>query len=95
MVIPLKLEGSESVIMKLFGYVVHGFFTFIDFPSGILFWQGVGNREAVWQRRYCCLVGPFLYVLEKPGSRSYKQYHRYKFHFFSQVARNRALHKVK
>ncbi|PPD75818.1 hypothetical protein GOBAR_DD27246 [Gossypium barbadense] len=35
---------------------------------------GVGNREAVWQRRYLCLVGPFLYVLETPGSKSYKQY---------------------
>ncbi|PPR99880.1 hypothetical protein GOBAR_AA20786 [Gossypium barbadense] len=36
--------------------------------------KGVGNREAVWQRRYLCLVGPFLYVLESPGSKSYKQY---------------------
>ncbi|KAM6557396.1 hypothetical protein CsatB_004415 [Cannabis sativa] len=36
--------------------------------------KGVGNREAVWQRRYFCLVGPFLYVLESPGSKSYKQY---------------------
>ncbi|TYI15495.1 hypothetical protein ES332_A08G190100v1 [Gossypium tomentosum] len=36
--------------------------------------KGVGNREAVWQRRYLCLVGPFLYVLETPGSKSYKQY---------------------
>ncbi|KAL5551261.1 hypothetical protein UlMin_001437, partial [Ulmus minor] len=35
--------------------------------------KGVGNREAVWQRRYLCLVGPFLYVLESPGSKSYKQ----------------------
>ncbi|KAL8266737.1 hypothetical protein R6Q59_004081 [Mikania micrantha] len=39
----------------------------------VLSWKGVGNREAVWQRRYFCLVGPFLYVLEGPGSRSYKQ----------------------
>ncbi|XP_076943882.1 uncharacterized protein LOC143614277 [Bidens hawaiensis] len=39
----------------------------------VLNWKGVGNREAVWQRRYFCLVGPFLYVLEAPGSRSYKQ----------------------
>ncbi|KAI6702353.1 hypothetical protein NL676_011489 [Syzygium grande] len=36
--------------------------------------KGMGNREAVWQRRYLCLVGPFLYVLERPESRSYKQY---------------------
>ncbi|OMP08180.1 hypothetical protein COLO4_06705 [Corchorus olitorius] len=36
--------------------------------------KGVGNREAVWQRRYLCLVGPFIYVLENPGSKSYKQY---------------------
>ncbi|KAK9266873.1 hypothetical protein L1049_027132 [Liquidambar formosana] len=40
----------------------------------LLIWKGVGNREAVWQRRYVCLVGPFLYVLESPGSKSYKQY---------------------
>lgn len=40
----------------------------------VLVWKGVGNREAVWQRRYMCLVGPFLYILEKPGSKSYKQY---------------------
>ncbi|XP_071692229.1 uncharacterized protein [Rutidosis leptorrhynchoides] len=39
----------------------------------VLSWKGVGSREAVWQRRYFCLVGPFLYVLEAPGSRSYKQ----------------------
>ncbi|KAK1438468.1 hypothetical protein QVD17_04277 [Tagetes erecta] len=39
----------------------------------VLNWKGVGNREAVWQRRYFCLVGPFLYVLEAPGSRSYMQ----------------------
>ncbi|XP_057978559.1 uncharacterized protein LOC131164992 isoform X2 [Malania oleifera] len=39
----------------------------------LLVWKGVGNREAVWQRRYFCLVGPFLYILEKPGSKSYKQ----------------------
>lgn len=36
--------------------------------------KGVGNREAVWQRRYICLVGHFLYVLESPESKSYKQY---------------------
>ncbi|KAF5735104.1 hypothetical protein HS088_TW15G00604 [Tripterygium wilfordii] len=35
--------------------------------------KGVGNREAVWQRRYLCLVGPFLYVLESPDAKSYKQ----------------------
>ncbi|XP_031125724.1 uncharacterized protein LOC116028070 isoform X1 [Ipomoea triloba] len=40
----------------------------------LLSWKGVGGREAVWQRRYVCIVGPFLYVLENPGSRSYKQY---------------------
>lgn len=40
----------------------------------LLTWKGVGNREAVWQRKYICLVGPFLYVLESPDSRSYKQY---------------------
>ncbi|KAK9049282.1 hypothetical protein SSX86_031750 [Deinandra increscens subsp. villosa] len=39
----------------------------------VLNWKGVGYREAVWQRRYFCLVGPFLYVLEAPGFRSYKQ----------------------
>lgn len=39
--------------------------------------QGVGGREAVWQRRYFCIVGPFLYVLENPESRSYKQYFRF------------------
>ncbi|KAK7309084.1 hypothetical protein RJT34_05549 [Clitoria ternatea] len=39
----------------------------------LLTWKGVGNREAVWQRRYFCLVGPFVYVLESPESRSYKQ----------------------
>ncbi|KAH7549714.1 hypothetical protein JRO89_XS13G0070800 [Xanthoceras sorbifolium] len=40
----------------------------------LLTWKGVGNREAVWQRRYFCLVGPFLYILEGPGAKSYKQY---------------------
>ncbi|XP_047340404.1 uncharacterized protein LOC124943990 [Impatiens glandulifera] len=40
----------------------------------LLTWKGVGNREAVWKRRYLFLVGPFLYVLENPESRSYKQY---------------------
>ncbi|KAM7253783.1 hypothetical protein ACFE04_031465 [Oxalis oulophora] len=40
----------------------------------LLTWKGVGNREAVWQRRYVCLVGPFLYLLESPDSKSYKQY---------------------
>ncbi|BFG31191.1 hypothetical protein CerSpe_174650 [Prunus speciosa] len=39
----------------------------------LLAWKGLGNREAVWQRRYLCLVGPFLYVLENPSSKSYKQ----------------------
>ncbi|XP_068305501.1 uncharacterized protein [Pyrus communis] len=34
--------------------------------------KGLGNREAVWQRRYLCLVGPFLYVLDSPTSKSYK-----------------------
>ncbi|KAI3453469.1 hypothetical protein Pfo_010132 [Paulownia fortunei] len=36
--------------------------------------KGVGGREAVWQCRYFCIVGPFLYVLENPESRNYKQY---------------------
>ncbi|KAJ8763967.1 hypothetical protein K2173_003749 [Erythroxylum novogranatense] len=36
--------------------------------------KGMGNREAFWQRRYICLVGPYLYILESPGSKSYKQY---------------------
>nr|DAD18267.1 TPA_asm: hypothetical protein HUJ06_019730 [Nelumbo nucifera] len=40
----------------------------------LLAWKGVGNREAVWQHRYLCLVGPFLYILESPVSRTYKQY---------------------
>ncbi|KAG0473020.1 hypothetical protein HPP92_014877 [Vanilla planifolia] len=40
----------------------------------MLTWKGVGNREAVWQRRYICLVGPFLYILENPESKYYKQY---------------------
>ncbi|ESW28603.1 hypothetical protein PHAVU_002G003000 [Phaseolus vulgaris] len=40
----------------------------------LLTWKGVGVREALWQRRYFCLVGPFLYVLESPDSKSYKQY---------------------
>lgn len=40
----------------------------------VLTWKGMGGREAIWQRRYLCIVGPFLYVLENPDSRSYKQY---------------------
>ncbi|CAH9120085.1 unnamed protein product [Cuscuta europaea] len=40
----------------------------------LLSWKGVGGREAVWQRRFVCIVGPFLYVLENPDARSYKQY---------------------
>ncbi|XP_037495569.1 uncharacterized protein LOC105636609 isoform X2 [Jatropha curcas] len=40
----------------------------------LLIRKGMANREAVWQHRYLCLVGPFLYVLENPGSKSYKQY---------------------
>jgi vacuolar protein sorting-associated protein 13A/C len=42
----------------------------------ILSWKG---REASWQRRYLCLVGPFIYVLESPGSKSYKKYTRSDF----------------
>uniref|UniRef100_A0A2P2MGT2 Uncharacterized protein LOC105636609 n=3 Tax=Rhizophora mucronata TaxID=61149 RepID=A0A2P2MGT2_RHIMU len=42
--------------------------------SSLLIRKGMGNREAVWQRRYLCLVGPFLYVLENPGSKAYRQY---------------------
>ncbi|KAL6008541.1 hypothetical protein ACLOJK_034054 [Asimina triloba] len=40
----------------------------------VLSWKGVGSREAVWQPRFICLVGPFLYILENPSSRTYKQY---------------------
>ncbi|KAK4262505.1 hypothetical protein QN277_028058 [Acacia crassicarpa] len=40
----------------------------------LLTWKGVGSREAVWQLRYFSLVGPFIYVLESPDSKSYKQY---------------------
>ncbi|XP_008465914.2 uncharacterized protein LOC103503494 isoform X1 [Cucumis melo] len=40
----------------------------------VLIRKGVGNREAEWQRRYCCLVGPYLYLIESPGSKSYNQY---------------------
>ncbi|CAA6669756.1 unnamed protein product [Spirodela intermedia] len=40
----------------------------------VLSWKGVGNREAVWQRRYLCIAGQFLYVLENPTSKTYKQY---------------------
>ncbi|XP_015084887.1 uncharacterized protein LOC107028368 [Solanum pennellii] len=40
----------------------------------LLNWKGVGGREAIWKRRYLCIVGSFLYILENPGSRSYKQY---------------------
>ncbi|XP_073000916.1 uncharacterized protein [Typha latifolia] len=39
----------------------------------LLTWKGVGNREAVWQHRYFCLVGPYLYILESPTSTTYKQ----------------------
>ncbi|KAK4786568.1 hypothetical protein SAY86_010401 [Trapa natans] len=39
--------------------------------SYALVWKG---REALWQKRYLCLVGPFLYALESPSSQSYKQY---------------------
>lgn len=40
----------------------------------VLSLKGMGGREAVWQRRYICIVGPFLYVLGNPVSKSYKQY---------------------
>ncbi|KAG9452487.1 hypothetical protein H6P81_005391 [Aristolochia fimbriata] len=40
----------------------------------LLVWKGVGNREAVWQRRYLCLAAQFLYILESPGAKAYKQY---------------------
>ncbi|KAM7525360.1 hypothetical protein LguiA_015262 [Lonicera macranthoides] len=52
----------------------------------VLNWKGVGSREAVWQQRYLCLVGPFLYVLERPGSRSYKQYLRFIYLCFGSFA---------
>ncbi|KAF8689392.1 hypothetical protein HU200_041935 [Digitaria exilis] len=42
--------------------------------SSLLTWKGVGNREAVWQRRYLRLVGPFLYVFENSTSTTYKQW---------------------
>uniref|UniRef100_A0A452YV28 Uncharacterized protein n=1 Tax=Aegilops tauschii subsp. strangulata TaxID=200361 RepID=A0A452YV28_AEGTS len=42
--------------------------------SSLLTWKGVGNREALWQRRYLRLVGPFLYVFENPESTTYKQW---------------------
>ncbi|KAL3499805.1 hypothetical protein ACH5RR_038898 [Cinchona calisaya] len=40
----------------------------------VLAWKGMGGREAIWQRKYLCIVGPFLYLLDNPNSRSYKQY---------------------
>uniref|UniRef100_A0A2C9U4Y6 Integrase catalytic domain-containing protein n=1 Tax=Manihot esculenta TaxID=3983 RepID=A0A2C9U4Y6_MANES len=40
----------------------------------LLIRKGVANRAAEWQRRYLCLVGPFLYLLEDSSSKSYKQY---------------------
>ncbi|MQL82370.1 hypothetical protein Taro_014851 [Colocasia esculenta] len=40
----------------------------------VLSWKGVGNREAVWQHRYVCIVGAFLYILKNPSSKTYKQY---------------------
>ncbi|XP_078437793.1 pleckstrin homology (PH) domain-containing protein isoform X2 [Wolffia australiana] len=39
----------------------------------VLSWRGVGNREATWQQRYLCIAGQFLYVLEYPTSKTYKQ----------------------
>ncbi|XP_023553987.1 uncharacterized protein LOC111811402 [Cucurbita pepo subsp. pepo] len=40
----------------------------------VLIRKGVGNREAEWQLHYCCLVGPYLYLIESPGSKSYNRY---------------------
>lgn len=40
----------------------------------ILSWKGVANRDAFWQKRYFCLVGPFLYILENRAAKSYKRY---------------------
>ncbi|CAN8324888.1 unnamed protein product [Cochlearia groenlandica] len=44
-----------------------------DFEGWVstLSWKG---RDAIWQQRYLCLVGPFIYVLESPDSKTYKQY---------------------
>ncbi|KAI5072395.1 hypothetical protein GOP47_0012501 [Adiantum capillus-veneris] len=39
----------------------------------VLVWKGVGNREAVWQRSYAALAGPFLYVLDSPSATSAKR----------------------
>lgn len=47
------------------------------FPHSCIGFQGVGGREAVWQRRYFCVVGPVLYMLETPESKNYKQYFRF------------------
>ncbi|XP_042394059.1 uncharacterized protein LOC121984930 isoform X2 [Zingiber officinale] len=46
-----------------------------DFEAwlSLLTWKGVGNREATWKRKYLCLAGPFLYVLDNPRSKTYKQ----------------------
>ncbi|KAF6135501.1 hypothetical protein GIB67_015354 [Kingdonia uniflora] len=49
----------------------------------VLAWKGVGNREAVWQRRYFSLVGPFLYLLESPMSKTYKQFMRFLISYLS------------
>jgi len=38
--------------------------------------QGVGHREATWERYHGALAGPFLYLLESPSVQSYKSYHR-------------------
>lgn len=49
----------------------------LSFLIQALVFQGVGGREAVWQRRYFCVVGPVLYMLETPESKTYKQYFRF------------------
>ena len=53
-----------------FKYYVH------IFIFSLICFQGVGNREAAWQRRYLRLVGPFLYVFENSTSTTYKQWLR-------------------
>ncbi|CAI9095544.1 OLC1v1031527C1 [Oldenlandia corymbosa var. corymbosa] len=36
--------------------------------------KGIGGRDAIWQQKYVCIVGPYLYVLDHPNSTSYTQY---------------------
>ena len=61
----LRWDGGSTIV------IIHFFLI------QALFFQGVGGREAVWQRRYFCIVGPSLYMLETPESRNYEQYFRF------------------